>query len=105
MLKTLRVLLDQFEIADCVCCSVIALEGLAPGSDFDELRECMGLRAPAMRARVCERVVSLGASTVAQVGVASWPSGFLGKGRERKLCNPTGECKFAKVKAAEQNYD
>ena len=54
MLKTLRVLLDQFEIADCVCCSVIALEGLAPGSDFDELRECMGLRAPAMRARVCE---------------------------------------------------
>ena len=45
MLKTLRVLLDQFEIADCVCCSVIALEGLAPGSDFDESRECMGSRA------------------------------------------------------------
>ena len=54
MLKTLHVLLDQSEDMDCVCCSVIALEGLAPGSDFEELRECMGLRAPAMRARVCE---------------------------------------------------
>ena len=54
MLKTLRVLLVQFEIAVYVCCSVIALEGPAPGSDFDELRECMGLRAPAMRAIVCE---------------------------------------------------
>ena len=50
MLETLLVLLDQFETADRVCCSMIALEGLAPGSDFDELRECMGLRALAMRA-------------------------------------------------------
>ena len=31
MLETLLVLLDQFEIADRVCYSVIALEGLAPG--------------------------------------------------------------------------
>ena len=31
MLETLLVLLDQFEIADRVCCSVNALEGLAPG--------------------------------------------------------------------------
>ena len=35
MLKTLQVLLDRFEDMDCVCCSVIALEGLAPGSDLD----------------------------------------------------------------------
>ena len=34
MLETLLVLLDQFEIADCVCCSVFAMEGLAPGSDL-----------------------------------------------------------------------
>ena len=31
MLGTLMVLLDQFESSDFVCCSVITLEGLAPG--------------------------------------------------------------------------
>ena len=34
ILETLLVLLDQFEIADRVCCSMIALEGLALGVDL-----------------------------------------------------------------------
>ena len=35
MLKTLQVLLDQFEIMDRVRRDVLALEGLAPGIDLN----------------------------------------------------------------------
>ena len=43
-----------------------------------------------MNSSYAKRVVSLGASTVAPVGVALWPRGFLGKKEKKKVCNPEG---------------
>ena len=56
-----------------------------------------------MNSGYAKRVVSLGASTVAPVGVALWPRGFLGKRKRGRCVTPKG-CKFTKVKATEQNY-
>ena len=43
-----------------------------------------------MNSSYAKRVVSLGASTVAPVGVALWPRGFLGKRKRGRCVTPKG---------------